>query len=145
MVVDPRIQVLPSKNRNRWRSLAVVVAVAVGGVLLLFHRYTEPPEDFSAPARQVLTEARLRLSESYSHEKEHLEQLQKAHEELHAAVMLLDKAQLDDPSQKHEIETLRSRLQALSDDRYTENLTPAELHRTYQELLAKLEAIIKRR
>lgn len=147
MAVDPRIRIRPSRSRKGLHGFVAVVTLLVAAGLLLYHRYAEPPEDFStpAPARGALSEARLKVSESYSHEKEHLEQLHRAQKEMDEALLLLDKAERDDPARKQEIETLRSQVQAISDERYAQTLTPAELHRAYQELLAKLEAIIKRR
>jgi len=133
MAVDRR------SRRAWWVGIGLGVLGLLGALLVL-----RDPGEYYSPARGTLSEAELRLGESYRHETQVLQELQEAHQELRAAVGLLETAEIENPGRKQEIAEIRSRLQQLEDDQKTQRMTPAELKQTYLDLLRQLETVIRK-
>jgi hypothetical protein len=129
-----------SRRRGAWWVGIGLGVVALLGALLVLR----DPAEYYSPARGTLSEAELRLGESYRHETEVLQELQEAHQELRAAIGLLETAEIENPNRKLEIAEIRSRLQQLEDDQKTQRMTPAELKQTYLDLLRQLETVIRK-
>ena len=130
-------------NRRRRRYLvlgagiiALTAVVAFGPAL----RKQEP--DYYDPARTALVNARLRFEESLGHEQALITQLHMVREELGSAIAELEKAADLDPADRARIEAMRSGLMSIEHPDKPGELNPNELHQSYRNMLAQMDALI---
>ena len=116
--------------------LALVAVIFFGPAL----REQEP--NYYNPARTAIVNARLRFEESLGHEQALIAQLQMVHEELDSAITQLGKAADLDPADRARIEALRASLQSIEHPDSLVALNSNELHQSYRDLLAQMDALI---
>jgi len=135
----------PARRSRGGATIALLVGLAAAltlvGVIVL---YRQRP-DLYDPARSALVEADLHISRAYGHERTLLQQLHEGRRELDTALTYLEHAAHVDPALRIQIEPLRNRLRTLQDDTARGRLSTGELHHSYQELLARVEALIRTR
>jgi hypothetical protein len=123
-----------------WLALPLVLGVALLGYALWRDR-----PDYYDPTRTTLVEAERLLTRSFDRYQQQLdlrEEIREAHMLLREAIADLEQAQRTDAEDRTQIQAIRSRLQDLEDEGQAPRMTPADLRRTYRELLAQLEALI---
>jgi hypothetical protein len=141
--------VWPTRAVVRWSRGGATSALLVGlaaaltlvGVILLYQRRP----DLYDPARSALVEADLHLVRSYNHQQELLQHFRDGRRELSKALTFLEQAAHAQPALQAQIEPLRIRLHRLEQDTASGRLGIQELHHSYQELLARIEALIRSR
>ncbi|MGA7982653.1 MAG: hypothetical protein WCA32_20830 [Chromatiaceae bacterium] len=147
MAGETNQQESPSNTKGRGLRSAggfLVVALVVGAILLVLDLYEDLPNLYD-PARVALSRAESHLDRSYDHDEELLSEIRAAHQELDSAIDLLESAEEADPAIKGQIEAVRLRLEALKKEQPTPAMTPKKLHRTYRELLADINKLLKRK
>jgi hypothetical protein len=140
---DPRAASGEERRRGFRNSAALIVfALALGAALLTFGLYRGRPQLYE-PARGYLTEAALRLSETYSDEKTLARELVRVHHSLERTATLLEKAERVAPEKRRKIAALRIRLRALDDPEKLAAADPEALRRTYDEILVELKTLAR--
>jgi DNA repair ATPase RecN len=132
-----------SKEGRRFHLSPLVIAMILGGVLLLVGLLIDRP-NFYAPGRSVLTKAEMRLAETYSEEKLLVDKLHKMRSNLDNVIELLGQAEQLDPSDKAVIEALRKRLRALENPERLTDTTPEALHQAYKEMMTELSQLTRK-
>jgi chromosome segregation ATPase len=133
-----------SKRLHRWWTLAfLVLAIGIAGFMYLGSVLHDREPNYYQPARKALVTARQRLEQSYTHEATAIKELKVTHRELETAIAALNKARVD-PAYQRNIETLRTRLQALEDIERLEQTSPEQLQQSYHEIADQLSALIEK-
>jgi septal ring factor EnvC (AmiA/AmiB activator) len=122
----------------------LVVALVVGAGLLVLDLYEDLPNLYD-PARVALSRAETHLDRSYDNEEELVSEVRAADRELERSIELLESAEESDPAIKQQIEAIRVRLEALRKEQPTPDMNAQELHRTYRDLLADINKLLKRK
>lgn len=128
---------------RRRRYIVLGLGILILAVLIYFgpaFRKHEP--NYYDPARVALVNAKLQFEESLGHERELIEQLQMAHDELDSAITHLAQAADLDPADRSRIETLRASLRSIEGPDRLGKINLEELHRIYRDMLAQMETLI---
>ena len=131
-----------ARHRHRRYVVIGLGILALAAVIVFGPALREQEPDYYDPARTALVNARLRFEESLGHEQALISQLQMVREELDSAITQLGKAADLDPADRARIEELRTRLQSIGRSGTLGELSSYELHQSYRELLAQMDALI---
>ena len=130
------------KHRRRRYVVIVLSIIALAVAIFFGPALREQEPDYYNPARTALVNARLRFEESLGHEQALITQLHMLREELGSAIAELEKAANLDPADRARIESMRSDLLSIEHPEKPGELNPNELHQSYRDLLAQMDALI---
>jgi hypothetical protein len=136
------------RRRNRKIiSLSLLLAVGAVSAPFVYDLLRDRPNLYD-PARTALVAAQRNLSEAYAHvaeERELLEQVKAAHQDLRDALALVDQAERLDPADKAAIDALQAQLARLEDDGSILQMDDEQVRATYQGISEQLQTLIEKR
>ena len=142
MTTERKLSQQTAKYRRRRYLVLGLAIIALVAVIFFGPALREREPDYYNPARTALVNARLLFEESLGHEQELIDQLQMVREELDSAITHLGKAADLDPADRARIEALRSSIQTMERSDGLADLSSNELHQSYRDLLAQMDALI---
>lgn len=134
-------------RKRKILSLSLLLAAVAVSAPFIYDLLRDRP-NFYDPARTALVAAQRNLSEAYAHvaeERQLLEQVKAAHQDIRDALALVDQAERLDPADKAAIDALQAQLARLEDDGRILQMDDEQVRSVYQGISEQLQTLIEKR
>jgi hypothetical protein len=128
-------------NRIRYVFTLTLGIIALAGLIGLgWYLHSRSP-DYYQPERSALVLAKQRLYASFGEEADLLERIQEMHQDMQAAIKILEQADIE-PQYRKELDALLTQLHELDDLNRLQNTSREDLQRIFAGIEIKLNQLI---